>query len=182
MQDKKRIALSVRKVLERHRWWGVLRRRLRRKLIRKGAEAELRYGDAEEFTFFPLHQVRSLHASFHGLEDAETVVLVKMAGNDNRLLADDSFPFNFLGPAVGMPDEPMAPEELDVFPRVILDPDEIGEPLQFELKGYRKLKVFNDYRVVYRVDKKEVLVFILVVGIRRDQEVYEEALKRLMPS
>ena len=61
-------------------------------------------------------------------------------------------------------------------------PDEIGEPLQFELKGYRKLKVFNDYRVVYRVDKKEVLVFILVVGIRRDQEVYEEALKRLMPS
>ena len=50
-----------------------------------------------------------------------------MAGNDDRLLADDSFPFNFLGPAVGMPDEPMAPEELHVFPRVILDPDEIGE-------------------------------------------------------
>ena len=59
------------------------------------------------------------------------------------------------------------------------EPDEVGEPLQFELKSYRKLKVFNDYRVVYRVDKNEVLVFILAVGIRRNQEVYEEAVRRL---
>jgi len=58
-------------------------------------------------------------------------------------------------------------------------PEQAGEPLRFELKGYRKLKVFNDYRVVYRVDKNEVLVFILAVGIRRSREVYEEAIKRL---
>ncbi|MBI1884060.1 MAG: type II toxin-antitoxin system mRNA interferase toxin, RelE/StbE family [Chlamydiae bacterium] len=58
-------------------------------------------------------------------------------------------------------------------------PEEVGEPLRFELQGYRKLKIFNDYRVVYKVEKEEVLVFILAVGIRRDLEVYEEAIKRL---
>ena len=58
-------------------------------------------------------------------------------------------------------------------------PEEAGEPLQGPLKHYRKLKVFNDYRVVYQVEKEEVIVFILAVGIRRDLEVYETALKRL---
>jgi len=59
------------------------------------------------------------------------------------------------------------------------NPEDVGEPLRFELQGYRKLKIFNDYRIIYRVHKEDVLVFILAVGIRRDREVYEEALKRL---
>ena len=41
------------------------------------------------------------------------------------------------------------------------------------------MKVFNDYRVVYRVERQEVIVFIIAVGIRRDAEVYETALRRL---
>jgi len=61
-------------------------------------------------------------------------------------------------------------------------PGEVGEPLKGPLKRYRKLKVFNDYRVVYRVDKGAVIVFVLAVGIRRDLEVYELALNRLSPS
>lgn len=58
-------------------------------------------------------------------------------------------------------------------------PEEVGEPLRAPLERYRKLVVFNDYRVVYRVDRDEVVVFILAVGIRRDLEVYDKALKRL---
>lgn len=58
-------------------------------------------------------------------------------------------------------------------------PEEVGEPLHGPLKRYRKLVVFNDYRVVYRVHQKEVIVFVLAVGIRRDLEVYETALRRL---
>ena len=58
-------------------------------------------------------------------------------------------------------------------------PDKVGEPLQFALKGYRKLKIFDEYRIIYRVEKARVLVFILAVGIRRDDKVYREALKRL---
>jgi len=58
-------------------------------------------------------------------------------------------------------------------------PEEAGEPLRPPLHRYRKLVVFNNYRIVYRVDRDEVIVFILAVGIRRDFEVYELALKRL---
>ena len=58
-------------------------------------------------------------------------------------------------------------------------PDQVGAPLHFELKDYRKLVIFDKYRIVYRIHKDEVMVFILAVGIRRDSEVYEEALRRL---
>lgn len=59
------------------------------------------------------------------------------------------------------------------------DPEKVGAPLRFELKDYRKLVIFDKYRIIYRVHRDEVLVFILAVGIRRDSEVYEEALRRL---
>ena len=58
-------------------------------------------------------------------------------------------------------------------------PENVDEPLHAPLQGYRKLVAFNYYRVVYRVDRQEVIVFVLAVGIRRDLEVYETALKRL---
>lgn len=56
---------------------------------------------------------------------------------------------------------------------------QVGASLRFELKDYRKLVIFDNYRIVYRVLKSKVLVFVLAVGIRRDSEVYEEALRRL---
>lgn len=60
-------------------------------------------------------------------------------------------------------------------------PEDIGETLRFELAGYRKLKIFNKYRIVYRVEKDKVLFFVLAVGIRRDSDVYQEAARRLKP-
>jgi len=60
-----------------------------------------------------------------------------------------------------------------------IHPEEVGESLHFELKNYRKLKIFNQYRIIYRIDKGRVIVFILAVGIRRDNEVYLEAIRRL---
>ena len=59
------------------------------------------------------------------------------------------------------------------------NPEKVGEPLRQELAAYRKLKMFNDYRIIYRVDKKRSTVYILAVGIRRNQEIYQEAVKRL---
>lgn len=61
-------------------------------------------------------------------------------------------------------------------------PEEVGAPLRFELRGYRKLKIFNDYRIIYRVEKQQVFVFILAVEIRRNEEVYKEAVRRLNSS
>ncbi len=58
-------------------------------------------------------------------------------------------------------------------------PEKVGEPLHFELKKYRKLKIFNDYRIIYRIVKSEVMVFVLAVGARRDSEIYKKAILRI---
>ena len=57
-------------------------------------------------------------------------------------------------------------------------PDQYGRPLSGTLRGYWKLKV-GEYRVVYRIEKQEVTVYVLTIGFRRHQEVYLEALKRM---
>ena len=54
-----------------------------------------------------------------------------------------------------------------------------GQPLMGELIGYRKLKIFSDFRVVFRVKKREVVVLILAVGMRRNFAAYESAVRRL---
>ena len=58
------------------------------------------------------------------------------------------------------------------------DPIHFGKPLKEELKGYYRLRV-DFYRVVYQVKKHEVTVFVLKIGKRKDDEVYNEAVKRL---
>jgi mRNA interferase RelE/StbE len=57
-------------------------------------------------------------------------------------------------------------------------PDQYGQPLRGALQGYWKLKV-GDYRVVYRIEQEEIVVYLLTIGFRRNQEVYLAALKRL---
>jgi mRNA interferase RelE/StbE len=62
--------------------------------------------------------------------------------------------------------------------KLSVDPEGYGEGLKQGLKGFWKLKI-SHYRVIYRVEKEKVLVFVLKVGLRRDQEVYKEMLSRL---
>jgi mRNA interferase RelE/StbE len=56
-------------------------------------------------------------------------------------------------------------------------PMQFGAPLTGNLSDFRKLRV-GDYRVVYQVHEKRVLVYVLAVGPRRDKEIYHLALKR----
>jgi mRNA interferase RelE/StbE len=49
--------------------------------------------------------------------------------------------------------------------------------LSGNLTDFRKLRV-GDYRVVYQVREKRVVVYVLAVGLRRDKEIYKAALKR----
>ena len=60
-----------------------------------------------------------------------------------------------------------------------VSPETVGKQLRFELKEYRKLVIFDAYRIIYKVIKEEVIVYILAVGIRRNAAVYTEAIKRL---
>lgn len=51
--------------------------------------------------------------------------------------------------------------------RLMVAPQEYGEPLRKTLKGYWKLRV-GDYRVVFKIDNEE----ILILGICHRKEVY----------
>lgn len=62
--------------------------------------------------------------------------------------------------------------------KLTIAPDKLGRPLHGKLKGYFKLRV-DDYRVVYEIKNKEVVVFVFKIGQRKDSIVYEEAIKRL---
>ena len=62
--------------------------------------------------------------------------------------------------------------------KLSIDPEGYSKPLTGEFKGLWRLHV-GDYRVVYRIVKDEVLVFVIKVGIRRDDSVYQELSKRL---
>ena len=57
------------------------------------------------------------------------------------------------------------------------DPLKFGAPLSGTLANFRKLRV-GDYRVVYQVREKKVVVYVLAVGPRRDKEIYRAAVKR----
>ena len=58
-------------------------------------------------------------------------------------------------------------------------PMQFGAPLSGTLSAFRKLRI-GDYRVVYQVQNQQVTVFVLTVGHRRDMEVYQSALKRIL--
>lgn len=62
--------------------------------------------------------------------------------------------------------------------RLTAEPERYGQPLKEDLKGLWKLRV-GQYRVVYEVKKNEVVVYVIKVGFRRDEEVYKELIKRL---
>lgn len=56
-------------------------------------------------------------------------------------------------------------------------PLQFGAPLSGNLTSFRKLRV-GEYRVVYQVVKRKVIVYVLAVGPRRDKDVYKSALQR----
>jgi mRNA interferase RelE/StbE len=68
---------------------------------------------------------------------------------------------------------------LDRIGQLKTDPEKQGNALLGSLAGHRSLPV-SRYRVVYRVVREEVQVFMLAVGLRREgdkEDVYELAKK-----
>lgn len=53
--------------------------------------------------------------------------------------------------------------------KLMTNPIKFGLPLRRSLKGYMKLRV-GDYRIIYFIDKKRVIVEVIKIGHRK--EVY----------
>jgi len=49
--------------------------------------------------------------------------------------------------------------------RLVVDPVRLGKPLQYELKGFKRLRI-GDWRVIYKVEGNTVTVYRIV--LRRD--------------
>ncbi|MEK6645993.1 MAG: type II toxin-antitoxin system RelE/ParE family toxin [Candidatus Firestonebacteria bacterium] len=62
--------------------------------------------------------------------------------------------------------------------KLSVDPENYGTPLRNELKGFWKLPISN-YRVIYRIEKQQVKILVVKIGIRRDFEVYKEMIPRM---
>lgn len=57
------------------------------------------------------------------------------------------------------------------------EPDKLGKPLRGTLAGYRRMRT-GDVRIVYRINGTEI-VLVVCIGVRRDDEVYETANRRV---
>lgn len=55
--------------------------------------------------------------------------------------------------------------------KLMLNPIEFGKPLQYSLKGLRRLRV-EDYRIIYQIDLDSKTVLVVKIGHRK--EVYVE--------
>lgn len=55
--------------------------------------------------------------------------------------------------------------------KLMLNPVEFGKPLQYSLKGLRRLRV-DDYRIIFQIDLESKTVLVVKIGHRK--EVYEE--------
>ncbi len=62
--------------------------------------------------------------------------------------------------------------------KLTCEPEKFGASLSHNLRDFRKLRI-GDFRVVYQVLHKKVIVFVLAVGPRRDKEIYRSASDRL---
>ena len=63
------------------------------------------------------------------------------------------------------------------------EPEQQGKPMREEPMGFRSLRTVGQrYRIIYRVDRKSVLVIVVAVGLRKEgdrNDIYRIAQKLL---
>ncbi len=54
------------------------------------------------------------------------------------------------------------------------DPENLGKPLVGQLTGYRSLRASGQrFRIIYKVEKKQVVVIVVAIGIRKEGDKYD---------
>ncbi len=51
--------------------------------------------------------------------------------------------------------------------KLMIDPIRFGKPLQYSLKGCRRLR-FGDWRIIYKIEKEFQTILIVKIGHRRE--------------
>ncbi len=71
---------------------------------------------------------------------------------------------------------------MDRIERLSEEPDKQGKNLVQDLSGFRSVHAAGRYRVIYRIDKHTVIVYVLAAGIRKEgdkKDIYKIAKKLL---
>ena len=62
------------------------------------------------------------------------------------------------------------------------EPDKQGKKLVEKLSGFRSVHAAGRYRIIYKIDKQTVIIYVLAAGIRKEgdkKDIYEIAKKLL---
>ena len=62
------------------------------------------------------------------------------------------------------------------------EPDKQGKKLVKNLSGFRSVHAAGRYRIIYKIDKQTVIIYVLAVGIRKEgdkKDIYKIAKKLL---
>ncbi len=80
-------------------------------------------------------------------------------------------------------DNSMRKRILSVIPKLENDPLDYGEPLGkrygLNLTTFYKTTPLDGYRIIYYVQKNEILVIIIALGKREKENIYKNAAKRI---
>ena len=71
---------------------------------------------------------------------------------------------------------------LDRIEQLSEEPDKQGKKLVQDLSGFRSVHAAGRYRIIYKIDKKTVIVYVLAAGIRKEgdkKDIYNIAKKLL---
>ncbi len=71
---------------------------------------------------------------------------------------------------------------LDRIKKLAEEPDKQGKKLMKDLSGFRSVHAAGRYRVIFKIDRQTVVLYVLAVGIRKEgdkKDIYQIAKKLL---
>jgi mRNA interferase RelE/StbE len=71
---------------------------------------------------------------------------------------------------------------LERIQKLSYEPDKQGKALVKDLAGFRSVHSAGRYRILYKIEKRTIIVYVLVVGIRKEgdkKDIYQVAKKLL---
>ena len=81
-----------------------------------------------------------------------------------------------------IPDKKIQRTVLNRIQKLSHEPDKQGKKLVKDLSGFRSVHAAGRYRIIYKIDKQTVIIYILAAGIRKEgdkKDIYKIAKKLL---
>ena len=81
-----------------------------------------------------------------------------------------------------IPDKKIQRSILDRIQKLSDEPEKQGKKLAKDLAGFRSAHVAGRYRIIYKIEKRTVIIYVLAAGIRKEgdkKDIYKIAKKLL---